>query len=89
LSYQFGKLVGITGPCCIQFIKEDNTDKYWFIEINARFGGGTVLSINAGFNIIDLIYRDYILNEDLSTYQSNWKVGYYMCRSFKGHYFQL
>lgn len=39
---------GFHGPITIQFIEEKSTGKLFFIEINPRFGGGSILAINAG-----------------------------------------
>lgn len=47
------------GPLTIQAIKNKIDEEYYFIEINARFGGGAPLSMKAGANsaqaLIDLI----------------------------------
>lgn len=45
---QIVERLGITGPACLQcFNTEDGP--VWF-EVNPRFGGGTILSVAAGFN---------------------------------------
>ena len=52
------KHVGIRGPCCIQ-MKESAEHTLKIIEINPRFGGGTIFTTLAGANfpamIIDMI----------------------------------
>lgn len=36
------------GAITVQLIRDDNTGKNWYIEINPRYGGGAPLSIKAG-----------------------------------------
>jgi carbamoyl-phosphate synthase large subunit len=43
------RVVPIRGACNIQFIEDDNGDLY-FIEINPRFGGAYIASMEAGLN---------------------------------------
>lgn len=47
--------IGIIGPATLQCI-DDGLMVYW-IEINPRFGGGVPLSIQAGVDYPDLLYR--------------------------------
>jgi carbamoyl-phosphate synthase large subunit len=48
------KYLNITGPACIQ-LKQDENNKYKFIEINPRFGGGLYFSTLAGVNIPEMM----------------------------------
>lgn len=41
---------GFFGPVTLQAIVDEATSRPYFIEINARFGGGSILSIEAGLN---------------------------------------
>ncbi|MDA0345649.1 MAG: ATP-grasp domain-containing protein [Proteobacteria bacterium] len=41
---------GFYGPITLQAIQDEVTGNYYFIEINPRFGGGSILSIEAGLN---------------------------------------
>ncbi|HQD92934.1 MAG TPA: ATP-grasp domain-containing protein [Bacilli bacterium] len=44
------------GPLTIQAIKNNQDGQYYFIEINARFGGGSPLSMMAGANSAGVLY---------------------------------
>ena len=46
------------GPICLQFIETKN--KIYFLEINTRFGGGVIASIESGFNIPQIMIKDYL-----------------------------
>lgn len=48
---KIAKAIKISGPSCIQGIK--GKDGMKFIEINARFGGGSILSIKADKGVLD------------------------------------
>ena len=57
------------GPITLQFIRKEK-DLY-FLEINPRFGGGVIASIEAGFDIPKLMLQDY-LGENIKP-QKNYK----------------
>ncbi len=44
------------GPLTIQAIKNKEDEDYYFIEINARFGGGAPLSMMAGVDSAEAVY---------------------------------
>lgn len=44
------------GPITLQVIKQRETGKFFYIEINSRFGGGSPLSMMAGANSISALY---------------------------------
>jgi carbamoylphosphate synthase large subunit len=44
------------GPLTIQAIRNKDDNEYYFIEINARFGGGAPLSMKAGANSAQALY---------------------------------
>ncbi len=65
---------GFYGPVTLQAIVDEITGRPYFIEINARFGGGSILSIEAGLNS-----PQYILTQD-SNWFSSLKRGLVMMR---------
>ncbi|CAH1211267.1 hypothetical protein PAECIP111892_03509 [Paenibacillus auburnensis] len=52
------------GPLTIQAIKNQSDGNYYFIEINARFGGGAPLSMLAGADAATALY-DLVQGKDL------------------------
>ena len=58
---QIVKKLRLFGPSCIQCIK--NSEGLFFFDINARFGGGSILSINADPTIIPNLIK-LIKNEE-------------------------
>mgnify|MGYP001083892906 FL=1 len=45
------------GPLTVQAIRSKKDGKFYFIEINARFGGGAPLSMRAGANSAKALYK--------------------------------
>jgi len=45
------------GPITVQAIRCHRDNQFYFIEVNARFGGGSPLSMMAGANSVEAIYR--------------------------------
>jgi len=66
------------GPVTIQFLLEHSTGKVFVLEINPRFGGGVINSIEAGFNIPLLILNEYLNRENKII--DNWKENLLMMR---------
>lgn len=54
-----GEKIGLVGPTCFQFMIEEGTGDPYLFEINARFGGGNILSLEAGLDMIALIRAEY------------------------------
>ena len=63
----------LQGPISIQFIKSKKDNKLWLMEINPRFGGGVIASIEAGHNIPKMLISD-ILDYDVKKSISNTKL---------------
>jgi carbamoyl-phosphate synthase large subunit len=89
ILYDYSKLIGekfkIKGPACFQYII-DNNDQPFIIEVNARFGGGTVLSMESGLDIISLIKKDYF-NYDFNYQPKSWTNNLLMERYYKETFF--
>lgn len=62
---KIGETLNYSGPACFQFIMENYTNKIYLIEINARLGGGCILSLQAGFDMINMFTQEYILHQRL------------------------
>ena len=76
------KKIPFKGPICIQFIEDEN-ENLWIMEINARMGGGSTLSIAAGLDIIELMISCFCnKNFLIEKYQSNWKTNFYLKRFY-------
>lgn len=86
ITSEIGEKLKLKGPTCFQFIVEN--DKPFILEINARFGGGSILSIEAGMDIIKLIKKDYF-NFDFKYIRNSWKKNLLMERYYKETFFEL
>lgn len=80
------KTARFSGPLCVQVIS-DSQGNLWIMEINARFGGGSTLSIASGFNMIDLLKTEYVDCKLVENYSSTWHAGIHMSRCFVDYYF--
>lgn len=69
------------GPVNIQFIKDLDNGNAYVMEINPRFGGGVITSIEAGADTPSYVLKEY-LGQQLTVYQ-DWKPGTLMTRYFK------
>ena len=70
------KKLKLFGPSCIQCIK--NKDEIKFIEINIRFGGGSILSIKADSTIIPNLIK--LINGEKTVPSESFKEGLIMLR---------
>lgn len=75
-SRQIVKELKLFGPSNIQCIKNSNGVK--FLEINTRFGGGSILSIKADDTIIPNLKK--IIRGEETEYNGNFKEGIIMLR---------
>lgn len=69
------------GPITIQFLRERKTGELYVMEINPRFGGGVINSIEAGFDIPLLLLQEYLHLPVASI--NSWKENLVMIRTFK------
>lgn len=66
------------GPITIQFITEQNEQHYYVMEINPRFGGGVIASIEAGSMALEMLLDEYEGKEIAE--QNDWKENILMTR---------
>lgn len=83
-----GKHLSLRGPVCMQFIESSEDYSLNLLEINGRFGGGATLSIHAGFDMIDMIKKEYVLNERVMPENYEARIGTQLKRVYKDYYFQ-
>lgn len=67
------------GAINVQLFRNRKTGRYWFTEINARFGGGYPLSYHAGANFPGLI-KKLLFGEQIDENLNSYKPGIYMLR---------
>lgn len=73
------KELKLFGPSCIQCIRNNN-NQLKFIEINLRFGGGSILSIKADPTIIPNLIK--LIKKQDPVPSSSFKQGLYMFRNY-------
>ncbi len=69
------------GPITIQFLKDIKSNMIYIMEINPRFGGGVINSIEAGFDIPLILLKEY-LNLPVSPI-NHFKENLLMLRTFR------
>ena len=75
ITKQLGEEIGLVGPVCAQYII-DSYGHPWIMEINSRFGGGVILSLEAGFDQIQLLIDEYILGKPIMPHEHYWEAGF-------------
>lgn len=66
------------GPITIQFIADQNETRYYVMEINPRFGGGVIASLEAGSMSLEMLLNEYEGKEIVE--QNDWKENILMTR---------
>ena len=82
--YKIARALPAVGPITVQCIMVNELPYY--IEINARLGGGVPLAIAAGVNVSDLIVR-YFAGEKIEKV-SDYQCGLQMTRFDDSFFFQ-
>jgi carbamoyl-phosphate synthase large subunit len=85
LTKQVGQDIGLVGPICAQYIV-DGDNRAYIMEINARFGGGVILSLEAGFDQVQLLKDEWVDNKVIVLNEHKWQVGLAMTRYFQEHF---
>ena len=81
---EVGRKLQLYGPINFQFIVGKGAPA--LIEINARFGGGMTLSMEAGLDIIKLLEIDRGLSKECYSVDK-WRKGLTVERSYQDHFF--
>lgn len=76
-SVLFAQSIGISGHCCLQFIKDNVSAK--LIEVNCRLGGASILSIKSGHNTPLWLIR-LITGQQVEPQIGNYRDNYVMLR---------
>ena len=79
IKQRLSKIEGAIGCITMQFFFNKKTKEVIGIEINPRFGGGYPLSYLAGANYPEYILKEYILNEQISSFEQ-WEENLLMLR---------
>jgi hypothetical protein len=86
LTRRLGERLGLTGPACFQFMHDDR-GRPRVTECNARFGGGSTLSCEAGLDMVDYVLREYIGGEHIEAGSGKARPGLFMTRSYEDSFF--
>lgn len=74
----------LIGPLTLQILKEEISNKLYFMEINPRFGGAVLNSIEAGADSPLYLINDLLGIENKRS--DNWQDGLLMIRRFTEYY---
>lgn len=84
---EIGNNLSYDGPACIQFMRDKDTNNLYIMEINARFGGGCILSLKSGFDMLKCILEK-INKQKISHVKNSWKKNLVMKRVNVEFYFE-
>jgi hypothetical protein len=65
-----GEFLNMRGPACFQYMLADD-GSFKLFEINARAGGGIILSMEAGLDIAEYIKQEYYLEKEVKPIDLN------------------
>jgi carbamoyl-phosphate synthase large subunit len=86
ITKAIGEKIGLLGPICAQYIIENNLNPF-IMEINSRFGGGVILSLEAGFDQIQLLKDEWVYNKPCNPQLHDWKPNFGMTRYFQEYFY--
>lgn len=91
ITKEIGEFIGISGPVCAQYMT-DRDGLLKCTEVNARFGGGCTLSLQAGLPMLRWLEDEYILGKLVESNQQAYldpslRYNLKLRRSYKDHYF--
>lgn len=87
--FELGTAMGLRGPACFQFRYDPNgsdPEVPQVIECNARFGGGSTLSCEAGLDMVDYVVREHVLSKEVTPSEPVIHTGMKLTRSFRDHF---
>jgi carbamoyl-phosphate synthase large subunit len=84
---KIGNHLSYDGPACIQFMRDKETNKLFIMEINARFGGGCILALKSGFDMLQCIIEK-INKKQISHVKNSWKKKLVMKRVNTEYFFE-
>lgn len=74
----------LRGPVNVQFLRDKKTGDIFVMEINPRFGGGVIGSIEAGANMPEMLLREYL---GLPNHEVNdWQENLLMMRTYREYF---
>lgn len=86
LTKTIGEQLKMRGPACFQFFLTRDNMLYIF-EINARCGGGIILSIEAGLDIVEYIKQEYYLEKNIKPIDNSIIIDGLMMRRVNREFF--
>jgi predicted ATP-grasp superfamily ATP-dependent carboligase len=87
ITKEVGEQIGLVGPVCAQYIIDHYSNKPYIMEINSRFGGGVILSLEAGFDQIQLLSDEWIDGKPCLPQLYDWKPNFSMTRYFQEYFY--
>lgn len=83
-----GEGMGLRGPVCFQF-RYGESEIPQVIECNARFGGGSTLSCEAGLPLVAYVVHEYVRGETVPPHEvQGIRYGLRLSRSYRDHFFE-
>ncbi|MFY9307892.1 MAG: ATP-grasp domain-containing protein [Bacteroidia bacterium] len=85
LSKEVISKIRFEGPITLQFLRDKQTKQLYMMEINPRFGGGVVTSIQAGADSCSMLLNEYLNNPVKEV--TDWKENLIMTRAFREFFY--